>query len=670
MQLIIALTLEGDHMSSKRLIKAEDLYQIDSVSDPRVSPTKNEAIFVKTHMDEKDNKYISNLFHLDLKSNDVTQWTFGKDRVSHPRWSRDGEKILFLSNRDEKNQVFVLSTNGGEAKQVTNEKDGVTSAEFSLDGNKVIYQVAESVDRESDDQKDDEKELPKPTVITRMKYKADGAGVLKEKYQQIKLVDLENEETKTIKEGKQNYIFQGWLNEPAFIYSTDEDINQDFNFNHNVYIHHVDTEEDQEIPTEEGYVSSFSVSPNRDQVLFVHMGREYYNATHTEILHYDLNTGIVTPLTTELDAPVGDFVAADTQQQTILQDVIWASDRDFYFPVSDHGNVSLYYGNVDGELYPALNKDLHVFGFDLQAEQQKAILTISTTTNPSEVYSLDIPTGDLKQLTSFNEAFLNEVEIVKPEPISYTSKDDWTVHGWFMKPAKYKENETYPMIVNIHGGPHAFYANTFFHEMQYLAAKGYAVLYVNPRGSHSYGQTFVNSVRGDYGNGDYQDIMNGVDYVLAKYDWIDENRLGVTGGSYGGFMTNWIVGHTNRFKAAVTQRSISNWISFRGVSDIGYYFNEWQIQADLGEVEKLWKHSPIAYVENMKTPLKIIHNERDFRCPMEQAEQLYIALKHQGIETEFVRFPESDHNLSRTGKPNLRIERLNHISSWFDHYLK
>lgn len=147
-----------------------------------------------------------------------------------------------------------------------------------------------------------------------------------------------------------------------------------------------------------------------------------------------------------------------------------------------------------------------------------------------------------------------------------------------MKPAGYEEGKKYPMIVNIHGGPHAFYANTFFHEMQLLAAKGYAVLYVNPRGSHSYSQEFVDAVRGDYGNGDYEDIMNGVDYITNRYDWIDQERLGVTGGSYGGFMTNWIVGHTNRFKAAVTQRSISNWISFRGVSDIGYYFSDWQIK--------------------------------------------------------------------------------------------
>lgn len=238
-----------------------------------------------------------------------------------------------------------------------------------------------------------------------------------------------------------------------------------------------------------------------------------------------------------------------------------------------------------------------------------------------------------------------------------------------MKPSQFKDGEKYPLIVEIHGGPHTMYANTFFHEMQLLAAQGYGVLYVNPRGSHGYSQTFVDAVRGDYGGGDYEDIMAGLDEVLREHFWIDAERLGVTGGSYGGFMTNWIVGHTNRFKAAVTQRSISNWISFFGVSDIGYYFTPWQIGADMTDPEKLWHHSPLKYAKNIETPLLILHSELDFRCPIEQAEQLFITLKSMGKETSFVRFPDNNHNLSRTGTPSLRIERLTQIITWFKNYL-
>ncbi|MHC0551550.1 alpha/beta hydrolase family protein [Salinicoccus sp. CNSTN-B1] len=226
------------------------------------------------------------------------------------------------------------------------------------------------------------------------------------------------------------------------------------------------------------------------------------------------------------------------------------------------------------------------------------------------------------------------------------------------------------MIVNIHGGPHAFYGHSYFHEMQVLAVAGYAVLFVNPRGSHSYSQSFVDAVRGDYGGGDYKDILAGVDFITSRYKWIDADNIGVTGGSYGGFMTNWIVGHTNRFKAAVTQRSISNWISFRGVSDIGYYFTDWQIRAEFNDIDKMWHHSPIRYVDAVETPLLILHSEQDLRCPIEQGEQLYIALKYRKKPVQFVRFPEADHNLSRTGKPNLRIDRLKRIVNWFNEYMK
>ena len=232
-----------------------------------------------------------------------------------------------------------------------------------------------------------------------------------------------------------------------------------------------------------------------------------------------------------------------------------------------------------------------------------------------------------------------------------------------------RRREKYPLIVEIHGGPHAMYANTFFHELQLLAAQGYGVLYVNPRGSHGYSQEFVDAVRGNYGGGDYEDIMAGLDYAIKENSWIDTVRLGVTGGSYGGFMTNWIVGHSNRFKAAVTQRSISNWISFFGVSDIGYYFSDWQIGAGMNDVDKLWEHSPLKCAKNVETPLLILHSEKDFRCPIEQAEQLYITLKSMGKETEFVRFPDANHNLSRTGTPNLRIARLDEITGWFAKYL-
>lgn len=242
------------------------------------------------------------------------------------------------------------------------------------------------------------------------------------------------------------------------------------------------------------------------------------------------------------------------------------------------------------------------------------------------------------------------------------------IEGWVLKPYGFEEGKTYPMILQIHGGPATAYGNGLHHEMQLMASKGYVVLYTNPRGSHGYGHEFVNGVIGDYGGMDYEDIMAGVDYALENFNYIDQNQLFVTGGSYGGYMTNVIVTRTDRFKAAVTQRSICNWHSFYGTSDIGFFFTEWQHgDADLwDDVEKLLKVSPLTHARNVKTPILILHSEQDLRCPMEQAEQWYVALKRLGVETKLVRFPDENHDLSRSGKPKHRLERLQHLIGWFD----
>src|SRR5699024_1419770 len=384
---------------------------------------------------------------------------------------------------------------------------------------------------------------------------------------------------------------------------------------------------------------------------------------------YNSEDGTVTCLTEGIDAPVGDLVVADAQQSTSGRIVSWTKRNDIYFTLSTMGDVRLYYADLEGAIYPASPEKEHVYEYSLANNGEFAIVGVSTPTHPGELYKQSMTTGEREKLTTVNEQFVQEVQLVEPEAIVYKSVKDWEVHGWLLKPAGFEEGKKYPLVVEVHGGPATMYANSFFHEMQLLAAKGYGVVYVNPRGSHGYSQEFVDAVRHDYGGGDYADIMAGLDHVIEENVWIDTDRLGVTGGSYGGFMTNWIVGHTNRFKAAVTQRSISNWISFYGVSDIGYYFSEWQHGADMTDVEKLWDFSPLKYVENVETPLLILHSENDLRCPMEQAEQLFITLKRMGKETELVRFPNEDHNLSRTGTPHLRVARLNEITDWFERYV-
>jgi dipeptidyl aminopeptidase/acylaminoacyl peptidase len=272
-----------------------------------------------------------------------------------------------------------------------------------------------------------------------------------------------------------------------------------------------------------------------------------------------------------------------------------------------------------------------------------------------------------RRLTDLNRELLDELDLVAPERLEFAGAGGATVEGWFL-PGKGRGRR--PTILQIHGGPHFLYGNAFFHEFQLLAARGYNVLYTNPRGSQGYGERFCSEIGGAWGELDYGDLMAAVDLIVTRPD-VDSERLGVAGGSYGGFMTNWIVGHTDRFIAAVSMRGLSNFISFYGTSDIGTYFSEREL---LGtphqQLERYLRMSPLTYADRVNTPLLILHADQDLRCPLEQAEQFFVALRRLGRTVELLRFPEEGHNLSRSGRPDRRLLRLERILAWFDRWLK
>ena len=654
---------------NKNTVQINDIFNIKSVATPKVVPNSDRVTYYVTRIDEEDNAYYTNLHQ--YSDNGNMQLTYSKERVSNVVHSPDGGLTLFIAKGDnDKPQVFILREAGGEREQLTNEKYGVSGAKFCNGGSKVYYHVTVPVDEKDEEDKDmdNSKKRPEPVVVDRMKYKSDGRpgpfGFVEPAFRQIKMIRLDSREVTTVKSGEENFTLYETVR-GGFVYATDKSDNPDFNFSQKLYIRL--NGEDTEIVRPEGNIISVVKNKANTHLLITAMDRKYENATHVNLELYEMSSGKRVDLTGKLDKPVGDSVVQDVQQSTEGSPATWVNDETFVFLLSDDGSVNLWKGNIDGAIEPLLEGRHNIFGMD--ANSEAVYMTISTPVSPSELYKFDLKSETLIQLTEINKEYIDETELVDPEDISFESFDGTEVHGWFMKPANDDTGKT-PMVVNIHGGPHTFYANTFFHEMQVFASLGYAVLYVNPRGSHSYSQEFVDAVRGDYGNGDYKDIMAAVDFILEKHDFIDEDNLFVTGGSYGGFMTNWIVGHTNRFKAAVTQRSISNWISFRGVSDIGYYFTDWQIKAGIDDLDTLWKHSPLKYVDDVETPLLILHSEYDFRCPIEQAEQLYTELKYREKETQFVRFKEADHNLSRTGAPHLRVARLEYMTNWFNKYLE
>jgi dipeptidyl aminopeptidase/acylaminoacyl peptidase len=296
--------------------------------------------------------------------------------------------------------------------------------------------------------------------------------------------------------------------------------------------------------------------------------------------------------------------------------------------------------------------------------------TATDPVTPAEVFICQADGTSERRLTDLNRAFRDEVEFVRPERYRY-ERDGFTLDGWIMRPAGYEPGRRYPALLNVHGGPATQYGHTFFDEFQVQAGAGYAVIFTNPRGSQGYGEAFTRSVRGDWGGGDFADVMLGLDEALRRCDFIDPERLGVLGGSYGGFMTSWAVGHTDRFKAACSERAVNNTYTLFGTSDIGSFFSETQAGVQpWDDMQWFIDHSPLTYAKQITTPLLIMHAENDLRCPIEQAEQLFTVLKKLRREVLFIRFPDETHEMSRSGRPRHRRDRFGYILDWFARYLQ
>ncbi|MDR6121499.1 dipeptidyl aminopeptidase/acylaminoacyl peptidase [Bacillus sp. SLBN-46] len=662
-------------MMAGRGVESNDLYQLKSVVNPQFSPDGQSFVYVQTTIDQETDEYQSHIFYQKTENNrQAVQWTFGKGKNHSPCWSPDGKELAFVSNRSGKNQIHILSTSGGEARQLTFLPSGASNPVWSPDGNKLAFTTSVKPEQSIFDKKEENKqEKPVPLEVTNMRYKSDASGFWQGDFKQVVMVDVKNGELTQLTEGQHDVSLYAWSPDGKYLaVGADLAEDTDASFIYDVFLLDITKKTLAAVTDSSGFFGSATFSPDGKYLGMLGHKREFENATHTKIWVYSFQTKEMKCLTAERNLLVGDFMTGDFHQGATSPGLLWNSEScGFYFVASEKGNTNLYYCDLHGKIDPVLVGEQHVYGYSIHSESKKALAAISRPTEMGDLYlfSLTGKEGTLERRTNVNEVFLSETTLSQPESIEFEGANGWSIHGWLIKPVGFEKGKKYPLLLEIHGGPHMMYGNTYMNEFQILAAKGYAVLYVNPRGSHGYSQEFVDAVRGDYGGNDYQDLMSAVDYVLETYDFIDENRLGVTGGSYGGFMTNWIVGHTNRFKAAVTQRSISNWISFYGVSDIGYYFTEWQIDTDFRDIQKLWKHSPLAYVEKVETPLLILHSERDFRCPIEQAEQLFIALKRLGKKTKFVRFPEENHELSRSGKPSLRKSRLDYIVGWFEENL-
>lgn len=666
-------------MKSLRGITSEDLFQITWVNDPTPSPQGGQLVYVSRKTNEARDGYSSHLRLINLENQKERPFTSG-DKDHAPAWSPDGSQLAFLREHEGKTQVWLIASDGGEAQQISHLKYGVSSLLWSPDGlNLLVKSSVDMSEKDENETEDIDKKLPQELVVDRIRMKSDSGGLWNGRRTHLFRVPIEGGEAIPVTTGHYDVGDYAWSPDGESIawiaqFPEEGEEHNDYTLTNHVYRAKADGSDVQQL-TPEGYTfGRLTYAPDGQSLALLASDRSYGNATLVKLYTLPISGGQPVCLSKDWDVQINHSLVGDMRSHLTNTGPVFSRDGlSILCLATIEGSVRIARFARDGSHAEYILPDEKEFYQFAMLENGQIVAGVADVLHPGDLFLYTQPDevgAEPIQLTHSNPQLDEEIQLSTPETFWFDSSDGLRLQGWMLKPAGMVEGIKVPTILEIHGGPHMMYGFTFMHEFQILAAQGYAVVYINPRGGLGYGQQFVNACRGDYGGGDYRDLMEAMDYALSRYSFIDESRLGVTGGSYGGFMTNWIVGHTDRFKAAVTQRSISNWLSFYGVSDIGFFFTEDQIGGNAwDDTEKLWKHSPLAYVGNVSTPLLILHGEQDLRCPIEQAEQLYVALKRRKQTTRFVRFPGANHELSRGGHPHLRVRRLEHIAGWFNEHL-
>ena len=650
-------------MPNKKTVEIRDLEEIKIVSSPRISPDGKKVVFVLTDVNFEDDSYHNTLW-VDTETGNPRQFTGGRDKDNNPSWSPDGKHIMFTSNPPskegdkKKKQIYVIPFDGGEARLLTDVEEGVENPEWSPDGKFIsfISNVKRTEKGDSD-----------VKVIDRLSYKFNGKGFYENTRKHLFTIKASGGKPKQITSGEYDVSIPKWTSDgKSIIFSSN--LEQDADIVRRNYLYSVEAKggEPRKLIDTLMSISDIAPNPNGKEVAFI--GHDYRHGSGSNCEIWIYKDKVASPITLDFDQDLGNKLSCDIKVSSTSTNPSWSGDY-IYFTSTYAGVSGLHRIHKDGgDVEKLLGEvDHSVETFDIT---EGGLITYGSlsTTEPIEIWFMK--NDETKQLTDFNRKYKEKTQIMPHERFAFNSNAGHEVEGWLMKPPDFDASKKHPLILHIHGGPRGAYGNSFLHEFQVLAAQGWAVMYINPWGSGGYYEEYQSALPGHYFEKDYDDLMQAVDYIIKQNEWVDPDKLGVTGGSYGGVMTNWIITHTDRFAAASTLRSITNWISFFGCSDIGWTFGKTEIGDYFWEnEEEFWRKSPIKYVENVKTPTQIIHSEEDYRCPMEQAEQLFTALKILGVDTEFIRFPGENHELSRSGKPKHRKERLEHMIRWFKKYL-
>jgi len=645
-------------------VSANDFHDIVQVEDPQIAPGGDRVAFVRK-VPKDDEEYEATVHVVATGGGEPQRYTIEEGADSEPRWSPSGDRIAFVSTRgadDDRPQLWVVPTDGGEARQVTNVAGGVGSIEWSPDGTRIAFvQQASEEDREEERDvevpEDFEPEEPDPRVIDRTVYRSQ-ERYFDGKRSHVYVVDLDGDEVERLTDGDADFAGPSWGDDETLYYAESVGDDPDDSVEYEIIAHDLADDETDVLHRTTGWAMELAATED-GRIAHVYQEEEQVSIQPAEVKVYDRRTGDVTHPTADLDRTLG-----------LHGSVQWGPDEELlYFATPDEGATAFWevaWDDTDPDM--VLREDWSsIDGADV-GEDAVAFVR-SEWDHPGDLFVATRGGAQERRLTRVNDDYFEDRAVGRPEELNYES-DQGEVQGWVLRPPEFDEDEQYPMVVEIHGGPHAMWttSGTMWHEFQTLAARGYVVFWSNPRGSTGYGEAYSKAIERDWGDVTKTDVMAGVEEV-ANRDYVDDTNVFLTGGSFGGFMTGWIVGQSDYFRAAVSQRGVYDHTGFYGSTDGAYKLIEGDFDTTpWEEPEFLWEQSPTGHAHEVDTPTLLIHSDDDFRTPASTAELFHRILRKHDVETRMVRYPNEGHELSRSGQPGHIVDRIERIARWFDGY--
>jgi len=664
--------------NSTRTLDLHDLSRIVVVDDVAIAPDGDLVAVTVRVADRAANRYRTHVQLLPVDGRPARPLSTDAYNDHAPRWSPDGARLAFLSDRSGSEQVWLDTLDGdGEARQLTHFPAGVTGEPvWSPDGRSLVVVVSAQVGPEPAPPTSLDHATP-PFAITRTTYRVDGQGYLASRYKHLWVVDVQSGNGYPLGQELCDDSAPAWSPDGEYIafVSNREDARL-IDFRSAIWVVPFRGGGAIRVTPSLGVALAPAWSPDGEEIAYVGLlPDQSYGANHQVLLAQarvqEGSESMPRVLTTEFAGHAGGGLFSDTWSAGRAPvHLYWSPDGTAVrFLAEDRARVHIREAGRDGRITTVAGGDRACGMLSVSRDGKMVAFAASSLLHPPDVYVTG-PDGQDERCLSALNPWLDEVTLARPEALRVTSADGTAIDAWLIPPAGATEPTPGPLVLDIHGGPHSSFGHVFFFDMQLLAAHGYAVLFANPRATRGYGDSFALRNIGRWGEGDAPDLLGALDAAVTT-GWVDPARVGVMGLSYGGYMTNWLIGHTGRFRAAVSENSISNLLSFCGTSDIGWYFTPDELGAEPDDAPELYTRlSPLTAAGAIDTPLLLLNCLEDWRCPIEQAEQLYTALKRRGRTVEMVCFPGESHTMLSIGRPLSRLERRAHLLRWFATYLR